>query len=265
MERKQNVLSLIIFGIFCFFAGGSITLDDIFTMIVSTIVMFLIVLAILGYFVRKENNEKINKINNATDLYKDFNPTIKITNSDNLFTFSIDKEKKKILIIIADNRETKANTFLLDYADIISVDLLEDSNLIYSKSTARTIGGGLVGGFVGGGTGALIGGLSGDSRAKKIVSNLKIKLLIRNLDTPSIYLNCYNGDTMNYDAIKWEAQQIISHLNVIIDLHEKNKKERFEPYISVPEEIEKLQKLKERGILSDEEFKIQKERILNKQ
>ena len=129
-----------------------------------------------------------------------------------------------------------------------------------------------------GGSGAIIGGLSGSSKEKKKVSNIKIKLLVRNLDNPSIELVCYEGEeidvngslgNMTYKSIMSKAQEIIDHLNVIIDwvdkIEKQTPKQSFEPCLSVADEIEKLLKLKEKGIISAEEFQIQKKRLLDKQ
>ena len=66
-----------------------------------------------------------------------------------------------------------------------------------------------------------------------------------------------------------KAQEIIDHLNVIIDwvdkIEKQTPKQSFEPCLSVADEIEKLLKLKEKGIISAEEFQIQKKRLLDKQ
>ena len=276
MGSKQNVLSLIVLGIFCILAGGSITPNEFIGGIIFAVIV-LIALVLIFWSIEKEKREKRkNKIDKANDQYKDFNPTVNLTNYSNQYTISIDKEKEKILIIQADDSEEKANTFLLDYEDIISVQLMEDKNLIYSKSTLRTIGGGLVGGLVAGGAGAIIGGLSGSSNEKKMVSNISIKLLIRNLEDPSIELICYKGEGINANGplgkpIIEEALQVIDHIKVIIDYVDKKEKvnqiskQSPEPFHSLAEELEKLHQLKERGILSEEEYRIQKEKILNKQ
>lgn len=277
MERKEKNWSLLLLTFYGLLAGGSMTTGDFRFIIIFSIVAAIIVLIITFYVENKTREKRGEKIMEATSLYNDFHPTVKIVNDQVRFTFSIDKDKKKILIIIADNPEEKANSFLLDYSDIISVELLEDSNLIYSKSTVRTIGGGLFGGLVAGGAGAIIGGLSGSSKEKKKVSNIKIKLLVRNLDNPSIELVCYEGEgidvngslgNMTYKSIMSKAQEIIDHLNVIIDwvdkIEEQTLKQSFEPCLSVADEIEKLLKLKEKGIISAEEFQIQKKRLLDK-
>ena len=81
----------------------------------------------------------------------------------------------------------------IKYADIISVELIENNSVISSKSTVRTVGGAIAGGILLGGAGAIVGGLSGDSKQKRKVSLVAIKIKIRDINNPSLTINCFDA------------------------------------------------------------------------
>ena len=179
------------------------------------------------------------------------------------------------MVVTADNKRDEACKRFIDFADIISVELLEDSNIAFSKSTVRTIGGGIVGGAIAGGAGAIIGGLSGDSKAEKRVSSVEIKILLRNQNSPSCVIKCYDGKGTSlkttsfvYKEVIQEAKNIVDYISVIIDMmdreyqHQEMKSISTTETKSVTEELEKLCALKEKGIISQEEFEKLKEKLL---
>ena len=172
------------------------------------------------------------------------------------------------------------------FDDIISVEILEDNTLLSSKSTSRTVGGALIGGALAGGAGMVVGGLSGDSKQKKKVSKVSIKIKIRDYSTPTLLIECFNAYELtagNYSEIKSDdtlygsfyktelknAQKISDYISIVID--EIDRKEKCPsgnaPQIAMPtgsiaDELSKLAELKEKGILSEEEFTDQKKKLL---
>lgn len=201
----------------------------------------------------------------------------KLPNKDNLkivigttnqYAFVLDNVGK--LIYYMDIVHTQKVTF----DKIISVEVLEDSTVVSSKSSTRTVGGALVGGAIAGGAGMVVGGLSGNTKQKKEVSKLTIKIKIRDYSTPSLTITCFDVNNGYYGQIYnvelQNAQKIADYVSVIID--ETDRKERQAQNAiqetpktsSVADELTKLAALKEQGILTDEEFRIQKEKLLKK-
>lgn len=240
--------------------------------VVFVILFIFVALAKSGENSRQERKEKLDKANIPTS---DFKGTIKIEDHYAIYSFAIDEKKRKIMIVTADNSDAPAKKRYIDFADIISVELLEDSNIAFSKSTMRTIGGGLIGGAIAGGAGAVIGGLSGDSKMKKEVSKIEIKILLRNQSSPAYTIRCYNGYTpmevssSDYNIITKTAIEIVDHISVIIDMMDREYQHQENMLISEPkaqsvaDELEKLCALKDKGILSQEEFEKQKEKLLS--
>lgn len=184
-----------------------------------------------------------------------------------------DDNRRKILYLIANN----SDKILIDFENVISVEVIEDSSTTYSKSSTRTIGGGVVGGILGGGAGAIIGGLSGSNKGKKKVKEIKVKILLRNYTTPSIYIEClrnegteWKTDSNVYILASEEARNIYDKLSVIIDLMDREReimlaessKPNSKSDVSITDELEKLYSLKEKGIITEEEFIKLKNKLL---
>ncbi len=172
------------------------------------------------------------------------------------------------------------------FDDIISVEILEDNTLLSSKSTSRTVGGALIGGALAGGAGMVVGGLSGDSKQKKKVSKVSVKIKIRDYSTPTLLIECFNAYELtagNYSEIKSDdtlygsfyktelenAQKISDYISIVIDEvdREEIRPSGSAPQIamatgSIADELSKLAELKEKGILSEEEFTDQKKKLL---
>lgn len=158
--------------------------------------------------------------------------------------------------------------------------MVENNTTIASKSSARTIGGTIVGGALAGGAGAIVGGLSGDSKIKKKVSLVQVRIKLRDINTPTLLINCFDCKAMLgcqeidsqsatiYDEGLRHAQQISDLVSVIIDDVDRTEKRNLSsaPITvagSVAEELTKLADLKSKGILTEEEFNQQKTKLLN--
>ena len=189
------------------------------------------------------------------------------------YTFILDDFFKVLTIVSSLSSHT-----VLNYKDIIDVTYEEDGTTLYTKSASRTVGGALVGGALLGGAGAIVGGLSGNSKQNKVVKSMFIKILVRNTTTPTVSLNInYTGETYQtknassktiYDARVRSANQIKDLLSVVIDEGKNISQVPMQPKAnqgigSVADELVKLAKLKEQGLLTEEEFNAQKAKLLS--
>ncbi|MBO5058023.1 MAG: SHOCT domain-containing protein [Prevotella sp.] len=178
---------------------------------------------------------------------------------------------RKILFIEDANIPTKH--MVVPFNDIISVEILENGSTTFSKSTTRTIGGALVGNVLMGGAGAVVGGLSGNTKKKDKVNSITVKILLRNLDIPTIILNIYKGSWIQTNGDKYKsfsefANKIKDLLSVIIDSVDKvekktTKQSDTQQQTNITDELMKLAKLKESGALTDDEFTQMKAKLLN--
>lgn len=257
--------------------------------IILVLFLFILVWVIL-FFIRieikdkkKEKERKEKRINLLDNKLKE------IPNQDRLkiirgrksrYAFVLD-EVGRVIYFIKSSQITK-----VPFDQIISVELIEDNTLLSSKSTTRTIGGALLGGALAGGAGMVVGGLSGDSMQKKKVSKITVKIKLRDYSTPALLIPCFiareltglneieitDKNSEHFYSYKNElqnAQKISDYVSVIIDeVDRQEKQSHIEQSTSiekssVADELAKLASLKEQGILTDEEFKVQKEKLLN--
>lgn len=198
------------------------------------------------------------KLSNITGLIKSIN----IVGQLSRYILVIDDINREI--IYTDNSIIKR----VNYSDIICVELIEDGNIVSSHSTTRTIGGTIVGGALLGVGGAVVGGLSGKTTTKKIITSLKVKILLNDVVNNNLMIDCFNYSSIikntdiEKDLIKYtsQAKQIVDVISVIIDKNKHKSNDESDKYV----ELRKLNSLKDDGIITVAEFEVQKSLLLNK-
>ena len=211
------------------------------------IVIFLVIFVVAFLQVngkQKETESRGETINQAISQMSDFNPTTKIFGPQNRFVFAIDYTSRKILYMPGRVK------YFYSFDDVISVELIENNNIVLKKSTGRTIAGALVGGLIARGVGAIVGGLSGSSKQQNLHLSVKAKLLLRNHASPSVEIPCFDCKTMTtegkpikegsmeYDIYKQGlscAQKIVDNVRVIIDMVDREAKSPKQSETSLPE------------------------------
>lgn len=191
------------------------------------------------------------------------------------YLFLMDDFFKVLVLVGPDDHE------IFNYSDIIEVSYEENGSQLYTKSAGRTVGGAIVGGVLMGGAGAVIGGLSGASKQNKEIKNMDIKILLRSTSRTSCVLHFNDvdrvlktkeeADRKLYETYVQNANQAKDVLSVIIDDAKQASAPIAQPITqpvvapassSVADELAKLAKLKADGILTDEEFRVQKSKLL---
>lgn len=191
------------------------------------------------------------------------------------YLFIMDDFFKVLVLVGHSSRE------ILNYSDIIEVSYEENGTQLFTKSAGRTVGGAIVGGVLMGGAGAVVGGLSGASKQNKEVNTMDIKILLRSTSRTSCVLHFKDDDRVlktkgeldrkQYENYLNNANQAKDLLSVIIDNAKQIVAPIAQPVVqqtsssssSVADELAKLAKLKADGILTDEEFQIQKAKLLD--
>lgn len=236
--------------------------------------IFIIAIFVIWLVVDISNHKKRGRqLDFALKSVNNFSASFTVKNHDNKYLFCVDDSKRKILYHI----EKDGTEHLFDFDNVISVEVIEDSNVTFSKSSVDTIGGGIIGGIIGGSAGAIVGGLSGDNKGEKKVKEIKVKILLRNYSTPALYIEClrYNPDGLDSNSIEYlqtieEARKISDKLSVIIDLIDREEKTKQIELMenqaptksSIADELEKLHSLREKGIISEDEYIKLKEKLL---
>lgn len=204
----------------------------------------------------------------------DFIPTQKIMGNDGNSGIAVDEERKKICLI----RQNLGSVDLdvLTYRDILSSEIFEDGITITKTSRGSQLGGALIGGLVLGGVGAIIGGLSSKKKSSDKVNRIDLQITVNRTSSPIHNINFMNVEAKKngiiyYDAIK-QARHWHGLLDVLIkradseDIAKEGELDKEESKLlqqrSVADELTKLAELQKQGLLSIEEFNLQKKKIL---
>lgn len=172
-------------------------------------------------------------------------------------------ENKRLWLIPDGFGGKKVNPKIYSFGDIVGYELLENGDSITKGGLGRAVAGGVLLG----GVGAIIGGATGKRKTKTIINSLKIKVTINDTSNPSTYINLITtptkADSFIYKTAYSSAQEIISVLSIITQ-NSSARCEKETNSISVADELTKLKKLKDEGILTEEEFISEKNKLLNK-
>ncbi len=203
-------------------------------------------------------------------VVKPSTPTIKAFND---YAFVTDDINEFVVVV------TPSKIHVLRYSDIVSISYEENGSDVFNKS----LGGAVVGGLLFGGVGAIVGGNTAKAKQNKEVRNMSVKILLKSTSESTIILKIYevgkdgavletkkDTDRMHYEGLMKEVSGIKDIFSIIIDIVDKNlamkKSTPVTPLLNsanIADELTKLAKLKESGILSEEEFNAQKSKLLN--
>lgn len=191
----------------------------------------------------------------------------------NKYAFITDDVNKFITIVTPDKIHVHR------YSDIVSISYEENGSDVFNKS----LGGAVVGGLLFGGVGAIVGGNTAKATQNKEIRVMSIKILLKSTSDSTIILNIFEvgkdgsvletkkaADRMHYEGLMKEVAGIKDIFSIIIDIVDKDiEQQKSIPTMqqtsttSIADELTKLAKLKEQGLLTEEEFDAQKKKILN--
>lgn len=272
-------LSLIVFGgtillgillNYSFISGKWFTLDVFVLLVIASIVQ------------RREYENQKKGLDTFLSNVKGFQATKKFINSKSLI--AIDEKTKQIIV-----KENKSVIRKYPYEDLLSCQIIEDDVVTYDskKLTGSVVARGIVGGVLLGPLGTLIGSTTGKGRTikNKSYKNLHLKLVFEDIEKPNFKINFFDVQEITnssnktiktsdliYGGILRKTINDLEEWKDVIDLIiSRNDKERqVKPvtvtnitHNSVSDELTKLHELKGKGILSEDEFNIQKNKILN--
>lgn len=246
-------------------------MDFIFGLFIFIMVLSAIFI-IAKLIITSQNKKKMEE-----SLYEmsDFYTTQKIMGEDGLSGLAIDEFKKEICLI--KNKFGDLTLETIPYRDLLSSEIFEDGKTTTRTSRSSQFGSALIGGLALGGVGAIIGGLSGRKTSTNQINKIDLRITINKTDTPVHDVNFMNvegrGSELVYPGAISKARHWQGLLEVIIrraDEEDKIKeRENAERTIknsnkaSVADELLKLAELKKQGVISDEEFASQKEKLLS--
>lgn len=210
-----------------------------------------------------------NEVANTLQQHPNFKLSKVITGPADNFKILIDSLNRNVITLHWFPKEIEKHFFTFD--DIISVELTKNNKTYLSKSVGGTIGGALVGGALGGSVGAVIGGLSSNTEINEDVIGISLYLHLRDISKPKVGFVVYlkgtcdkiDDKTTLYPAFLHKANDIMDVFSVIID--ESNKHivtDKTNSKLSISDELLKLSELQKLGILTQEEYELQKKKLL---
>jgi hypothetical protein len=211
----------------------------------------------------KNNNKRLSGLDILVTRIKEINNFERddyIYNQGYNYGIAIDNTHKKFCIV------TRSSTKLYNYNDLLGVELIENGETLTKSLRGSQIAGAAVGGLLLGGAGAIIGGLSGKKETIKLINNIEIKLTLNDTEKPIFDFVFFrrNNKKDNPSIQMNKAKKWNSLLNAIILQKDANNTGNInnQESLSVADEILKLKTLKDDGVITNDEFTIQKNKLL---
>jgi len=251
---------------------------------IGFIVMFMV--GLIAYFLAEDPEQKKEKLNEK--IKKKFEEeNLDVTQQYISVYYSViglDEKNKKVCFLdsnlktklpLFDRIEYSAQTY--SYKDILESEIVIDGETITKVSRTSQVGRALIGAALAGGVGAVIGGLSGKSTSKEKVKKIELKVIVKDMKNPvKIVTFLDESSPINKEDRRYkEAYEQVLHwhslFKVLIEQSDKedtnnkqNQDNNDSSFLSVADEIRKLSELLKEGIITQEEFEIQKKKLLAK-
>lgn len=223
----------------------------------------IIIAAIVMVVINVMNNNKHKRETRLViDNLIDFNSDNEYLSSSSGISLCFDQKRKKICFI---DKQHKVSTF--DYKQILQCEVIVDGQSVLKSSTSGTIGRALLGSILGGGIGAIIGGATGSKTQNEKIKSIDLKFIINDTNNPVYKVNFLNIETKKgsliYNASFTEVEKWHGIISGLIRQGNEidNNKQIEKP--SVADELRKLKELLDNGVLTIEEFNIEKSKLIS--
>ena len=217
-----------------------------------------------------EMDDQITK-NNSNEVDKklkdkDFKTSKIFSIHGNEQQFRVDLEHKQIAICSIFPYQ---KIDIINFSDIIECQIIEDSNTVMKGGVGRAV----VGGALAGGVGAIVGA---NTRASKNVINiLQIRIITKKISNSLYTIDLIKTEieknSMEYRNAMNFANNVYAILTSIITNNDKvsnnlgGKKTMEQNNNNFIEQLERLSKLRNDGMITEKEFEESKQKILNSQ
>ena len=247
--------------------------------------IYLALITVVGFFIyimrKTTSNEKNGALNKVLDSLEDFTPTDSVKSRDlaNFYFFAVDDDRDKVFFY---NEKTH---WLFNYHNIVSVSIRLGDYELLPGSGPGLLGGALLGGMAAGGLGAVLGGAlggAGSATRKRVegVKSIVVHVELRDMMDPkdrSLDIVCYDTKqkegTANEGKLQYcysQAEKIEKLLTNAIEQVKESERQPAEKRRttslrkqSLTDELKELSRMKEEGLLSEEEFSKAKEKLLS--
>jgi hypothetical protein len=220
-----------------------------------------------------QQKEKLKNVFNTLD---DFSATQEFTSPNFESGIAIDEMRKKICIIenqhknygeVSETNKYEYQIYVYSFSEIIQSEILKNGVTITKISRSDQISGAIVGGALGGGAGAIIGGLGASSQSITTITSLELQIVVNNAKN-SVHKVTFLSPNSIGAFITGDELKAINHWhNLFTHILNRNDDNRptvsSSPSLSVADELTKLAQVRRDGLLTEEEFEQQKQKILS--
>ena len=246
-------------------------------------ILFIVVLVVsvtIGIYKGVLKGEKTRTI--LVELQNEFpSAQIHVSNEDQSFCV-VDFETSTIVVGLDSPRGdlfNKEEPYRVDYefSDIAAFEVQKDGTTIASTNRGSQALGVAVGALALGGIGAIVGGLSGSSTQQERVRRISLILKVRDNIQPLHNITFFNWEA-DKKGVKptWpvvtmaisKVEKFAAHISNAIHASEAeypvdgHKNEKFSMQ-SMTSQIKELWELKQKGVISEDEFKSAKDKIIS--
>ena len=241
------------------------------TFIIVIIVIFSLAIIIPKIISNYKDKQRKNK---ALQLYQDLIEKNKMENCQHI-------SYKNIVRMDIDNKSKKLGAFsyyenesiILKFNEILDFEIFENGNSVISSRTGSAVAGGLIFGGLG-----AVAGASGSRTINENASTVKLKIYTNNIKNSVVTLDFLEKSiskvSNEYEEIRDVINKMISFLKIAREDNrqierKEDKKVIIENVDDIKSEnnvssIKELAELKDKGIITQEEFEKSKKRILEK-
>lgn len=244
---------------------------ELLLIIVVVVLLLLVVTAAANAHISSEEERKLAIASGKENVKKaleeatgsGFVPEQELAEQDGKFIIAVDSSNKQWLLAFG-----KCPTpIVYSFSDLISYEVIEDGQEIVSSNAGNAAVGGILFGTVG-----AVVGAAGKREVTKTCNDLHIEITVNNIDSPLHILHIISGEEIQRDSDEYKhkislARSILSLLAFVKANAEEKPSAAAQPKIEAPkqtvyDELEKLYDLKEKGIITEEEFQKKKESLL---
>jgi hypothetical protein len=200
---------------------------------------------------------------NIENTKVDFNTFDKYFGPRNESGIAIDRVNNQIALLTPNSR------VIVRYADIVSSEMIVDSESIIKTDRVNQIGGAVVGGLLTGGIGALVMAMGASKKQLDKVNKIELKVLTMGTHNPIHTVLFYDKNSWGVPKSSLEvANKWYDFISVAIkesQIASQNisvKSNAATPTISLTDELLKLSELRSKGLLTDEEFTSAKKKLI---
>lgn len=179
----------------------------------------------------------------------------------------LDTEKRKILICYYYLNSTEI--VKVPFEEIIECEVIEDKNTVMKGGVGRAV----VGGVLAGGVGAIVG--ANTRASKNMIYNLQIRIITSNINNSLCTIDIINNMAgVNIDSYEYKNGIVFAnevYATIVSIINQNKKQEDKESLIkdnntegNYFKQLEQLNDLRGKGIITQEEFETKKRELLNK-